>query len=261
MIYNIIKQIDSILFFKFFYKIYRKILNKKTLKLYNTNTGNYFLPKYAFKDIIRNQIIKGNVFDEEIFNLSKSYIKEDTIVLDAGANYGQMSVLFSKIKDKVLVYSFESSKYIYEILLRNIKINNSNCKPINCILGNESGNYYNIKKLNLENFNTYGSNKIEIINNLQSEHEFENIKTLKIDDIKFEKKISFFKVDVQGYDLEVLKGAKKTISIHQMPIIFEYEKLFENDFNYNFSKFEKFIKSMNYKIQTEINQNYLIIPK
>ena len=172
-----------------------------------------------------------------------------------------MSVLFSKTKNKVLVYSFESSKYIYEILLRNIKINNSNCKPINCILGNESGNYYNIKKLDLENFNTYGSNKIEIVNNMQSEYDFEKVKTLKIDEIKFEKKISFFKVDVQGYDLEVLKGSRKTINSHQMPIIFEYEKLFENDFNYNFSKFEQFIKSINYKIHKEINHNYLIIPK
>ena len=261
MIYNFLKQIDSILFFSFFYKVYRKILNKKTLNLYKTKTGNFFLPKFAFKDIIRNQIIKGNIFDEEIFNLSKLYIKEDTIVIDAGANYGQMSVLFSKTKNKVLVYSFESSKYIYEILLRNIKINNSNCKPINCILGNESGNYYNIKKLDLENFNTYGSNKIEIVNNMQSEYDFEKVKTLKIDEIKFEKKISFFKVDVQGYDLEVLKGSRKTINSHQMPIIFEYEKLFENDFNYNFSKFEQFIKSINYKIHKEINHNYLIIPK
>ena len=261
MINNLLKEIDNILFFKFFYKIYRKVLNRKTIKLYSTKTGKYYLPKYAFKDIIRNEIIKGNIFDQEIYDLSKSLIKENSIVIDAGANYGQMSILFSKVKEKVLVYSFESSKYIYKILEKNIKINQSYCKAINCILGNESGSYYNIKKLNLENFNTYGSNKIEIIDDISNENEFERVKTFKIDDINFEKQISFFKIDVQGYVLEVLKGAKETIYNHKMPIIFEYEKLFEKDFNYNFNEFEKFIKRIDYKIHKEIDHNYLIIPK
>ncbi len=261
MIFSLIKQIDKFLFLGFFYKIYRKIINKKTLKLYNTKTGNYFLPKYAYKDIIRNEIIKGNIFEQDLFDLSASYIKENSIVIDAGANYGQMSILFSKAKKKVLVYSFESSKYIFNILEKNIKINQSNCKPINCILGNESGNYYNIKKLDLENFNTYGSNKVEIISDVKPENEFEKVQTLKIDNINFEKQISFFKIDVQGYDLEVLKGARGTIKNHEMPIIFEYEKLFEKDFKYNFKEFEKFIKSIDYKICEEINHNYLIIPK
>ena len=57
-------------------------------------------------------------FDEQIYNLSRSYIKENTIIIDAGANYGQMSILFSKVKKDVSVYSFESSKYIYDILVR-----------------------------------------------------------------------------------------------------------------------------------------------
>ena len=46
-----------------------------------------------------------------------------------------------------------------------------------------------------------------------------------------------------------------------MPIVFEYEKLFENDFNYKFQDFEDFIFEINYKIIEEINSNYLIVPK
>ena len=33
------------------------------------------------------------------------------------------------------------------------------------------------------------------------------------------------KIDVQGMDLKVLKGSKKTILKHKMPIIFEYEDI------------------------------------
>ncbi len=78
----------------------------------------------------------------------------------------------------------------------------------------------------------------------------------------FDKKISFMKIDVQGYDLEVLKGSKKTIIKQQMPIIFEYEEDFAKDFNYTFKNFESFIDEINYKISIQIDKsNYLILPK
>jgi len=261
MFISTIKIIDRYLFFSTFYKLYRKVLNNKKLKIYETTSGKYYLPKFAFKDIIKKEIIENRIFDEEIYNISKSHIQDNSIVLDAGANYGQMSILFSKLKKNILVYSFESSKYIFKILKKNIEINKSSCLPINCILGNESGTFYNIKELDLEKFNTYGSNKIEIINSNNALGNTENVKTLKIDEIEFKKNISFFKIDVQGYDLKVLKGAKETILKHKMPIVFEYEKLFEKDYNYTFKDFEDFIDEINYDIKTEINNNYLIIPK
>ena len=90
----------------------------------------------------------------------------------------------------------------------------------------------------------------------------EKINSIKIDDILFENKVSLMKIDVQGYDLEVLKGAKKTILKQQMPIIFEYEEKFTKEFNYNFKKFEEFINKINYKIESKIDEiNYLITPK
>jgi len=70
------------------------------------------------------------------------------------------------------------------------------------------------------------------------------------------------KIDVQGYDLEALKGAEKTILKHKMPIIFEYEEKFANEFNYTFKSFEEFINKINYKIESKIDEiNYLILPK
>ena len=60
----------------------------------------------------------------------------------------------------------------------------------------------------------------------------------------------------------LLKGSKKTILNHKMPIIFEYEEKFEKEFNYTFRDFENFINEINYKIETKIDEiNYLIVPK
>ena len=66
----------------------------------------------------------GVLFDEVIINAAKRYIKEDTVVLDLGANFGQMTIEFSKYVGKNgMVYSFEAQKYVYDILVKNIEVN------------------------------------------------------------------------------------------------------------------------------------------
>ena len=63
-------------------------------------------------------------------------------------------------------------------------------------------------------------------------------------------------------DAKALKGSEKTILKHKMPIIFEYENKFEEEFNYTFKDFENFINKIDYKIDTKIDEiNYLIVPK
>ena len=240
-----------------------KIFNLKKIKLYKTVTGNYYLPQFALKDLIRNEIIDNKIFDKKVYETAIKYVQDDTIVLDVGANFGQLSVLLSMCKNNVEVYSFEASKYIFEILKKNVQINNANVKLFHNLVGNETEQELFIKKLNISKFNTYGSNMIEKteIRNENSPN-IEKINSIKIDDIFFGKKISFMKIDVQGYDLEVLKGSKNTIIKHQMPIIFEYEEDFAKDFNYTFKNFENFIDEINYKISIQIDKsNYLILPK
>ena len=95
----------------------------------------------------------------------------------------------------------------------------------------------------------------------KNQKKFNYIQALRIDDIKIDEKISFMKIDVQGRDLDVLKGSKETILKNKMPILFEYEKLFENTYNYTFKDFEEFIQSINYKIHLKSGNDYLILPK
>ena len=234
-----------------------KIFNIKKLKLYKTNTGSYYLPFFAFRDVVRNTIIENKIFDNDVYEYSKKYIKENSVVIDAGANYGQLSILFSKVKPGVKVYAFEAYKYISQILLKNVKINNANVKVYNCILSDENKKNLIISDSILKEFNNYGSNSVELETD---ENQGNLIDSIKIDDLDIQEKISFMKIDVQGYDLKVLKGAKKTIMKNKMPIIIEYSEEFENKFDYNFSDFLKILKEINYKIKKKISEaNYLIV--
>ena len=68
----------------------------------------------------------------------KEIYKNDTIVLDAGANFWSNEYIVFSIRKKCEVYSFESSKFISNILKKNVIKNKANVKVFNCILGNES---------------------------------------------------------------------------------------------------------------------------
>ena len=82
----------------------------------------------------------------------------------------------------------------------------------------------------------------------------------QIDDFDFKKKISFMKVDVQGWDLKVLNGSINTIKKNRMPIIFEYEQELEKQMNYTLDDFINFFKKIDYKFVTSENNNFLAIP-
>lgn len=234
------------------------ILNLRYLKKYNTLNGSFYLPFFAFQDVIRNTIIKNKIYEEEVYNAVKKKIKPNSIVLDIGSNYGQMSILWSKVKQGVQVYSFEASSYIFTILKKNIEINNANVKAFNNIVGNVSDKLAYISKSKLDKYTSYGSNKLEFTKEKKNS---DKIECIKIDDIAFNQNISVMKIDVQGFDLHVLKGAKETIKKYEMPIIFEYDKELEKDFNYNFRDFQNFLEEIKYKIILKIDKNNYLIEK
>ena len=252
---NLSKKVGFILIFR----DERKSLHNYQLKKYKTSTGIYYLPKYAYQDVIRNEIIKNRIFDKKIFDLGKKFIEPGTSIIDAGANYGQMSILFSKVCDNCNVHSFEASEYIFKILEKNIRLNATNIIPINCALSDISGEEY-LAEPDLTYTGTYGALKIQIdTKNKDLNKNKTQIK--KIDDFSFDKRISLMKIDVQGWDLKVLNGSIETIKKNRMPIIFEYEKIFEKEMNYKFEDFVNFFKELNYRFETVVDNNFLVVPK
>ena len=264
-----------ILIKSFFKKIYWKIAKKigfsilfrdersskhsDELKFYKTSTGNYFLPKYAYQDVIKKEIIKNRIFDREVFDLSKKFIKPNSIVLDIGANYGQMSILFSKLFPDTIVHSFEASLFIFNILKKNINQNSKNIEAHNCVLSDTSGEEY-LTLPDISKYRTYGSVEVEFSNNRDETYN-KKIFVKKIDDFYFQKKISLMKIDVEGWDFKVLKGSIETIKKNQMPIIFEYAPEYEKKMNYNLNDFINFFKELDYIFLTSFKNNYLVIPR
>lgn len=234
-----------------------KSVHTGNLSYYKTKTGNYYLPADAHQDVIANAMKNDQVFDVEIYDIAKKYVKPGTAVLDVGSNFGQMAVMLSKlVGENGTVHAFDADDFVFKILEKNAKENASNIVTHFGAVHNVSNETLYFPVQDFERYGTYGSYGIDYVHG-----KGRPVKTLMIDDIRFEQPVSFMKVDVQGGDLFAMKGAVKTIEKYKMPIIFEYEYAFEEEQNFNFQQYVDFVKSINYKFERVINgQNYLIIP-
>jgi FkbM family methyltransferase len=232
----------------------------RRLTLHNTPTGDYYLPTDAKRDVVAKAIAAGLIFEEEVVELAKKYIKPGTTVLDVGANFGQMSILFSNIVgDQGKVHSFEADDWIYEIFSKNIQANHKEGKVIPHFgaVHNIAGETLIFPDHDLKEWGTYGAYGIDY--NATSGRQ---VKTITVDGLDIQEPISFMKIDIQGGDLQAMQGAVNTIKRHQMPILFEYEYHFEERYNLSFQDYVDFVRSIKYKFhKTMSGHNYLIIPE
>ena len=123
--------------------------------------------------------------------------KADWIYIDAGANVGIYSILFSQLSPKGLIYAFEPTTTI-NFLKENLKYNKcANVRIFQKALGNRSG------KIEDKIFRIWGQ---------EPEHCESPFTTL--DDFCLSEKINHLdciKIDVDSYDLEVLEGSINTL--------------------------------------------------
>ncbi|MGQ0739157.1 MAG: hypothetical protein ACT4OJ_08880 [Bacteroidota bacterium] len=94
---------------------YPNLSTDKTIYYCDTPIGKYYLPVRGLeKDAVANMLVRGRIFEPEIINTAKKFIRKDTAVLDIGANFGQMSIEFSKLAGNGgKVYSFEAQNFVY----------------------------------------------------------------------------------------------------------------------------------------------------
>ena len=229
------------------------------VELFKTPIGNYFLPSEISTDCIVNTMKAGDVFEPEIVETSKRFIRIGTNVLDIGANFGQMSLFFSEmVGENGTVYSFEAAEDVYEVLIKNIEENKrKNIIPYCNAVFDTVGELKFYPEPDFSRFAAYGSYGID-----PKAKQGRTISTISIDSLKIPGPVSFMKVDIQGSDLFAMRGARELIMRERMPILFEYEEQFQNEFGTSFADYMNFIDSIQYKIAEIISDiNFLIVPK
>ncbi len=170
-------------------------------------------------------------------------IKQGDIVLDVGANIGFHTMYFAELVGKQgKVFAFEPIPINYHALQENLKLNEfSQIITVNKALGdiNSSLNIHiDENKTNPGAFNLLESGiKNTVIECVRGD---DFLKTNGID------KVDFIKIDVEGYELEVLKGLMESIKSMMPIIIFEYDDLYQSKLNANSKSILHFLIGLNY---------------
>jgi FkbM family methyltransferase len=199
-------------------------------------------------------ILKGNTWEEELFNdYFKPYIKEDTTILDCGAYVGSHTILMKKLNRNNDIFVFEMMPEHYKIIQDNIKLNNfDNILTFNFALGEK------IDRIKLPNINYNKNNNYGGIGFHSDKDNNIDMTLINLDYIIpfIRKPVSFMKVDVEGNELNLLRGAKELITKYKPIIEIEiwknkYEELINSDI-------WKYLESLGYKIKNAMNDDYLI---
>ena len=197
--------------FKYFYnlnKVLTLFVSKKKIIKIKLNSDTYF--SFLLKDPYYNRFIYPKFkYEPEIEFILKKIKHIDFLFLDAGANYGYWSLLVSSKKfNNKKVIALEPLTYNYNFLTKNSLDNNNRIKILNIGVGEKK----KITKIYFQNKNSNVG--ASLYKNTKNKLFHEKIKIDKIDNILFNIKEKKFviKLDIEGSEINALKGAKKTLN-------------------------------------------------
>lgn len=184
--------------------------------------------------------------------LPKLLNTDSPILFDVGANIGEYAQLLRENFPNAKIFAFEPNTKVYDILKKNVSKLDVQCQNIGMgpIISQD-------KLYSYQDSTGLGTIKKEALETLYGLNE-------KIEEIEFSvstidyfcsqnkiNQIDFLKIDVEGQEMEVLKGARQMLKSHKCPIIqFEFNnfnviyRVFLKDFydsltGYNFYRLKK----------------------
>lgn len=177
-------------------------------------------------------------------------IKKGDVVLDIGGNIGQTAMMIAnKTTETGKVFSFEPFPATYSKFVKNLSLNPSLEKIVsvkNCALGNAVASLSMYRGCDTNS----GSNRITNAVENKSE-ELVEVPVSTADIFVNEKqipRIDFIKIDVEGFEMNVLKGAEETLRKHMPGLFVELNDKSLKDQGSSALELITFLKNIGYKV-------------
>ena len=172
----------------------------------HAKSDDHFVTKAYYEGLIeKNEAI-----------LFKHLSKHAKIIFDIGSNIGLYSIVASKTNPTSKIYAFDPDRFVFNRLVDNININHlNNITTTNCAIGS------NLSQVDLYSLESEVNTTTSSLYKNQAQHFYLKEKLKKnvvnqttIDHLVFETprvEPDLIKIDVELNELNVLKGAEKTL--------------------------------------------------
>jgi FkbM family methyltransferase len=170
-------------------------------------------------DSIGFELLVDGIYEKNTIEFMVNNIPERGVLLDIGSNIGSICLPVTKLRKDITVLCIEASKPIYECLCKNIDFNG---------LRNVEAFHFALSDQNSKNISFYSPlekfGKGSLAPTFTSIAEYINTKTLDgfLDELQLST-VDFIKMDVEGFEYSVFKGAEKLLTANDAPdMLFEF---------------------------------------
>ena len=193
----------------------------------------------------------GSEYEKDSIAQMKKEIHSGQTVIDIGAQLGLMTKLFADlVGQEGKVYAFEPTPSTFSLLKKTIAINNINniARPVQKAVSNEKGvATFNISEQEASNANSLSKNNNDHTRGIK-------VELISVDDFVKEfkiNKIDYIKIDAEGAEFAVLKGAEKTIKKDRPKMLLALHPEAIHNFGDSLEVIWDFILLNNYSIEYE----------
>ncbi len=247
-------MLKKLRFFQRLRWIFQKYFLRNKIALFKIKEFEIFLDLVT-PGISKTLAIYGSREDDMKFLISK-YLKKDMNVLDCGSNIGFYPIFQRKIiGNNSKIFCFEPDDRNYELLKQNIKyFDKSNNTYIYKKGLAENNDLKNIIITDESNLNTISTGNDEKFFAKYKVNELKKITCISIDSFiqEVETSIDFIRMDIEGYEVEVLRGMKATLSKMKPRILIEIHPHFYDD-DRNFSNELSYLFKLGYSVKALIS--------
>jgi len=183
-------------------------------------------------------------YEFDVRKVFEKLAKKSKVIVDVGAHIGRYTILGGKINSDAEIFSIEADKNNFDILNKNISLNDiKNVNSINIALSS---------KKNREKFYNYGLGIHNPTDIKEKRKDFKMVETDTLDNLFNKKEIDLIKIDVDGSEMNILKGGGNLFSQKKIKNI-----IIEITDDVCYEEVSQFFKEYGYKLHKIQYDNYL----
>jgi FkbM family methyltransferase len=176
-----------------------------------------------------------------------------SVVFDVGANEGQSARIYSEQFPEAIVFSFEPVTTTFARLVKNTR-NLEHVKPFHIAFGEE------VAELDIRLFDQSVRNSLKYGADVTSDGPAERVRVTTLDAFVAEhrvEEIDFLKIDTEGFDLEVLRGAETMLAAGRITFILVEATFDQKDrFHTPFHAVEAYLHQFGFEFVDLYDQDY-----